>query len=194
MPRPKSFAPADAVRAARDHFWRHGYEATSLSDLETVTRLNRSSLYQAFGTKRRLFELALESYLAEVAWPRLAPVEQPGAGPASVAGYFTALAAALRAAPPDVAGRGCLIVNTITELGAHDAEASAAGAAYRERIRRAFAAAFATAMPARAASRRADTSTAVLIGVLVTARLDVAAAAATAQAAAAEAMAAEPVQ
>ena len=193
MPRPKSFAPTDAVRAARDHFWRYGYEATSLSDLETVTKLNRSSLYQAFGTKRQLFELALESYLGEVAWPRLAPVEQPGAGPASVAGYFTALAAALTAAPPEIAGRGCLIVNTITELGAHDAEARAAGTAYRERIRRAFAAAFATAMPARAAARRADTTTAALVGLLVTARVDVAAAAAIARAVAAE-IVAEPVQ
>jgi AcrR family transcriptional regulator len=189
MPRPKSFAPTDAVRAARDQFWRRGYEATSLSDLESVTRLNRSSLYQAFGTKRQLFALAMESYLAEVAWPRLAPVEQPGAGPASVAGYFTALAAALSAAPPEIAQRGCLIVNTITELGARDAEARGVGAAYRERIRRAFASAFATAMPARAASRRADTTTAVLIGVLVTARVDVAAAVAIARTAAAEATA-----
>jgi TetR/AcrR family transcriptional regulator, transcriptional repressor for nem operon len=192
MPRPKSFAPADAVRAARDHFWRYGYEATSLSHLETVTKLNRSSLYQAFGTKRQLFELALDSYLAEVAWPRLAPVEQPDAGPAGVAAYFTALAAALTAAPPEVAGRGCLIVNTITELGAHDAEARAVGVSYRDRIRRAFAAAFATAMPPGAASRRAETTTAVLIGLLVTARLDVAAAATIARAAA-ESVATEPV-
>jgi AcrR family transcriptional regulator len=193
MPRPKSFAPSDAVRAARDHFWRYGYEATSLSDLETVTKLNRSSLYQAFGTKRQLFELALESYLAEVAWPRLVPIEQPGAGPASVAGYFTALAAALTAAPPEIAGRGCLIVNTITELGARDADARTVGAGYRERIRRAFAAAFATAIPARAAARRAETTTAVLIGLFVTARLDVGAAAATARAVAADVRAAEPV-
>jgi TetR/AcrR family transcriptional regulator, transcriptional repressor for nem operon len=185
MPRPKSFEPADAVRAARDHFWRHGYEATTLSDLEAVTKLNRSSLYQAFGTKRQLFGLALENYLAEVAWPRLAPVEEPGAGPARVAGYFTGLAAALTAAP-DIARRGCLIVNTITELGAHDAEARAFGAAYRNRIRNAFAAAFASTMPARAAARRADVLTATLIGILVTARLDPAEASALARASASD--------
>jgi TetR/AcrR family transcriptional regulator, transcriptional repressor for nem operon len=185
MPRPKSFAPTDAVRAARDHFWRHGYEATTLSDLETVTRLNRSSLYQAFGTKRHLFDLALENYLADIAWPRLAPVEEPGAGPARVAAYFTALAAALTAVP-EIAGRGCLIVNTITELGARDADARAFGAAYRNRIRAAFAAAFASGMPARAAARRADLTTATLIGILVTARLDPAEAATTARATASE--------
>jgi len=200
MPRPRSFAPGDAVRAARDHFWRYGYEATSLSDLEAATQLNRSSLYQAFGTKRRLFDLALENYLAEVAWPRLAPVEKEGAGAKAVAAYFTALAAAFETAPPEVASRGCLIVNTITELGAHDAEARAFGAAYRERIARAFAAAFASETrpraaetparaaerPARAAKRRADLATAALIGVLVTARLDPRAAASIARATAAE--------
>ena len=186
MPRPKSFVPTDAVRAARDHFWRYGYEATTLRDLEAVTRLNRSSLYQAFGTKRHLFDLALDSYLAEVAWPRLAPVEEPGAGPANVAGYFSSLAAALTAAPPEIAVRGCLIVNTITELGAHDADARAVGTAYRDRIRRAFAAAFATAMPVDAAARRAEATTAVLIGLLVTARVDVSAAIAIAGTAATE--------
>jgi TetR/AcrR family transcriptional regulator, transcriptional repressor for nem operon len=185
MPRPKSFAPADAVRAARNHFWRYGYEATTLSDLEAATKLNRSSLYQAFGTKRQLFDLALENYLADVAWPRLAPVEEPGAGPARVAAYFTTLAAALTAAP-EIAHRGCLIVNTITELGARDADARAFGTAYRNRIRSAFAAAFASAMPARAAARRADLTTATLIGILVTARLDPVEAAAIARATAAE--------
>jgi AcrR family transcriptional regulator len=185
MPRPRSFEPTDAVRAARDHFWRHGYEATTLSDLEAVTKLNRSSLYQAFGTKRHLFSLALQNYLADVAWPRLAPVEEPGAGPGRVAGYFTALAAALTAAP-ELARRGCLIVNTITELGAHDAEARAFGTAYRNRLRNAFAAAFASAMPARAAARRADVVTATLIGILVTARLDPAGAATLARATASE--------
>jgi TetR/AcrR family transcriptional regulator, transcriptional repressor for nem operon len=185
MPRPKSFAPADAVRAARDHFWRYGYESTTLSDLEAVTTLNRSSLYQAFGTKRQLFDLALENYLAEVAWPRLAPVEEPGAGPPRVAAYFTALAAALIAAP-EIARRGCLIVNTITELGTRDADARAFGTAYRNRIRTAFAAAFASAMPARAAARRADLTTATLIGILVTARLDPVEAAAIARATASD--------
>jgi AcrR family transcriptional regulator len=185
MPRPKSFAPADAVRAARDHFWRYGYEATTLSDLEAVTGLNRSSLYQAFGTKRHLFDLALENYLADVAWPRLTPVEEAGAGPARVAAYFTALAAALSAAP-EIARRGCLIVNTITELGAHDADARALGTAYRNRIRTAFTAALASAMPARAAARRADLATATLIGILVTARLDPAEAATIARATASD--------
>src|SRR5690349_18547185 len=59
--RTRSFTTADAVRAARDQFWEHGYEATSLADLERVTGLNRSSLYQAFGNKRQLFALAVEN-------------------------------------------------------------------------------------------------------------------------------------
>jgi TetR/AcrR family transcriptional regulator, transcriptional repressor for nem operon len=182
MPRRKSFAPADAVRAARDRFWERGYEATSLADLESVTGLNRSSLYQAFGPKRELFALALDSYLTEVAWPRLAPIEAPGAGPTQVAGYFRALARV----PHDIARRGCLVVNTITELGPHDRAAHAVAMSYRERIRGAFAQALTVTMPARTAARRADVLTGLLIGVLATMRLDPDTAADLARAAATE--------
>jgi AcrR family transcriptional regulator len=182
MPRRKSFTPADAVRAARDRFWEYGYGATSLADLETATGLNRSSLYQAFGTKRELFDLALDSYLTEVAWPRLASIEAPGSGPARVAAYFRAFAGV----PRDVARRGCLVVNTITELGAHDHVAHTVAVSYRERIRGTFVQALTVTMPARTAARRAEVLTGALIGVLVTMRLDPDAAADLARASAAE--------
>jgi TetR/AcrR family transcriptional repressor of nem operon len=184
MPRPRTFSPDDAVRAARDHFWRYGYEATSLTDLERVTGLNRSSIYQAFGTKRQLFDRALSSYLAEVAWPRLAPVEAGGAGPAEIAAYFTALAGALTHAPAGLAARGCLVVNTITELGPHDPQAHAVGSDYKRRITRAFQRALQPSH--RAPARKAEVLTGLLIGVLVTARLEPAAAARLARATATE--------
>ena len=46
MGRPKGYDRDDVVVAARDLFWERGYEATSISDLEQRTGLNRSSLYQ----------------------------------------------------------------------------------------------------------------------------------------------------
>ncbi|MES2524591.1 MAG: TetR/AcrR family transcriptional regulator [Gemmatimonadota bacterium] len=43
-------------------FWRHGYEATSLSDLTAAMGVSPPSLYAAFGDKRRLFLEAVGRY------------------------------------------------------------------------------------------------------------------------------------
>ena len=45
-----------------DQFWRHGYSATSIRDLENATGLFRGSLYHAFGGKREMFFRALHRY------------------------------------------------------------------------------------------------------------------------------------
>lgn len=44
-------------------FIEHGYEATSLNDLERGTGLLRGSLYREFSSKRNMFERSLKEYL-----------------------------------------------------------------------------------------------------------------------------------
>ena len=59
-------------------FWQAGYEATSVTDLERATGLNKSSLYNAFGSKEGLYLRCLDRYaalysealIAELAAPR----------------------------------------------------------------------------------------------------------------------------
>lgn len=46
-------------------FWQHGYEGVSIADLTTLTGLQASSLYAAFGSKRELFNLAVDFYAEE---------------------------------------------------------------------------------------------------------------------------------
>ncbi|MBG0829772.1 TetR/AcrR family transcriptional regulator [Planomonospora sp. ID67723] len=133
MARPRAFDPEQAVAAALDTFWSRGYEGTSIGDLEAATGLNRSSLYQAFGSKRRLFDAAVERYVAEHVEPALAALESPGAGRPELLGYLQTLAASFRA-EPRLAVRGCLLVNTMAELSAHDAAAQALVSAYRQRV------------------------------------------------------------
>src|ERR1700757_4861162 len=60
MARPKSYERDTVLIAARDVFWERGYEATSIAALEERTGLSRSSLYEEFGSKRDLFQAALE--------------------------------------------------------------------------------------------------------------------------------------
>jgi TetR/AcrR family transcriptional repressor of nem operon len=57
--RPRQFDTDAAVEAARDAFVRGGYRGTSIDDLLRATRLQRASLYSAFGSKRGLFITAL---------------------------------------------------------------------------------------------------------------------------------------
>jgi AcrR family transcriptional regulator len=60
--RPLSFDPDNALDRALDVFWRKGYEGASLSDLTKAMRINRPSLYAAFGDKEKLFCKALDRY------------------------------------------------------------------------------------------------------------------------------------
>jgi TetR/AcrR family transcriptional regulator, copper-responsive repressor len=58
--RPRSYDPAAALNAARDVFWVKGYAATSLDDIAEATKMNRPSLYAAFGDKEAIYLAALK--------------------------------------------------------------------------------------------------------------------------------------
>lgn len=60
--RPRSFDRAAALEQAVLAFWRHGYDATSVSDLTAAMGIGAPSLYAAFGDKRRLFDEVVSSY------------------------------------------------------------------------------------------------------------------------------------
>ena len=50
-------------------FWAKGYEGASLSNLTRAMRINRPSLYAAFGNKEQLFEKVLDRYVTgPLAW------------------------------------------------------------------------------------------------------------------------------
>ncbi|OYO18555.1 TetR family transcriptional regulator [Enemella dayhoffiae] len=63
--RPPGFDRSAVLREAMLAFWRHGYQGVSIADLTTLTGLQASSLYAAFGSKQELFELAVDCYAKE---------------------------------------------------------------------------------------------------------------------------------
>jgi AcrR family transcriptional regulator len=138
--RNKGYDRDHALEAARDLFWERGYEATSISELEQRTGLNRSSLYQEFGNKHKLFEAALECYADRVITNVLAVLRddtQPGLD--SVIALFRQHGQLFLCAPVSV--RGCLLVNSTAELAARDERVRPAAAGYRDRLRADFSAA-----------------------------------------------------
>ena len=60
--RPREFDRDEALAKARDLFWAHGYEGTSISDLVGALGLSSSRIYAAFGTKEELFREAVALY------------------------------------------------------------------------------------------------------------------------------------
>jgi AcrR family transcriptional regulator len=63
--RPRGFDAGTVLGQARDTFWRHGYDATSMDRIAAATGLHKPSLYGAFGDKKRLYLEALNTYLEE---------------------------------------------------------------------------------------------------------------------------------
>jgi len=176
MPRPKAYERDSVVIAARDLFWERGYEATSISDLEQGTGLNRSSLYQEFTSKHDLLEAALTCYSNQVVAPLLASLNAPGADSETIVALFTHLAHLFRSETRP-AKSGCLLVNSIAELASHDDRVRAAATAYRDQLRASFAAALANAsqrgeVDPDSVQPRADVLTAALMGVWLTVQID----------------------
>lgn len=60
--RPQEFDRSQILDKVMRVFWQRGYAGTSIQDLVDATGLGRSSLYNAFGSKRNLYEEALERY------------------------------------------------------------------------------------------------------------------------------------
>jgi TetR/AcrR family transcriptional repressor of nem operon len=172
MARTREFDDETAVRAARDVFWEHGYASTSLAQLETATGLGRSSLYAAYGSKRGLFDRAAQSYLREVIGPLLAPLEAPNPGQHELVGYFLALAGWIRSSTPQIARRGCLMLNTALELNDLDAAATTMVRTYRQRVRTAILVAVRSIDGIASPEGTADILTAGQIGLMLTSRID----------------------
>jgi TetR/AcrR family transcriptional regulator, transcriptional repressor for nem operon len=175
MGRAPTFETDRVVRAAREVFWRSGYESASVPALERATGLNRSSIYHAFGSKRGLFDAAVQSYLDDVVRPRLRPLVAAEVTPDAIVDYFTGLRAALARAGEVQASAGCLLVNTSTAPIGDDAAVRQTVSAYRAELRTAFRRGVDARFPDRGDADRshlADMCTALVVGAFALVRVD----------------------
>ncbi|RJL24155.1 TetR/AcrR family transcriptional regulator [Bailinhaonella thermotolerans] len=117
MARPRQFDEEKALDGAMRAFWAAGYEATSTEDLCEATGLGRSSVYNAFNSKRELFERALRRYTEA----KTAPIMELLEGDLPVREKVRALLAQ-PADPPEDDPVGCLVVNSMVELAPRDPE------------------------------------------------------------------------
>lgn len=119
--RPKSFDEQEVLQKAMDLFWLHGYEGIGLTDLLKGMGISRQSLYDTFGNKRGLFVRVIEHYRSTQLSEALALLQREGSpleNVKDVLRFFEVLAVDQRC-------RGCLVANSIVEVGPHDEELSA---------------------------------------------------------------------
>ncbi|CAL9465756.1 TetR/AcrR family transcriptional regulator [Streptomyces sp. enrichment culture] len=121
MARPKEFDPEAAVDQAMEVFWRKGYAATSPQDLVDALSIGKGSLYNTFGSKRGLFLRALRRYRDTQTAALTEALGRPGPVKERLRATLTALAETDLADPDQ---RGCLGVNSATELAGTDKEAA----------------------------------------------------------------------
>jgi TetR/AcrR family transcriptional repressor of nem operon len=133
--RPRSFEIDDVLGRAMLVFWKKGYEATGLVELEQATGLGRQSLYGAFGDKRGLFLRVIEHYFNQVLKPGIDVLDAPGSARDNLERIFGAWEAT--AAAPDF--HGCLLGNSVPELVSKDEELSAVLLRKLELLEAAFA-------------------------------------------------------
>lgn len=138
MARPQQFSTDEVLDKAMLLFWEQGYEATSIGELEERTGLSRSSIYQAFRSKRGLFDRVLDRYVDLRIGSMLEQLETGEAGLEAITGFFSRIADAVAHEPTIDGTLGCLMVNSTAELAWRDEAIRPAARRYRRRLQRAF--------------------------------------------------------
>src|SRR5438477_4970325 len=134
--RPREYDPNQALARATEAFWRAGYSATSVEDLSIATKMNRPSLYGAFGDKRALYLTSLSRYVAR---GRRA-MEEALSGPGSLRDalmrvYEGSLALYYPSKGP---ARGCFLIGTAATEAVSDPDVRAVLREEKAAARRAF--------------------------------------------------------
>ena len=100
------------LEVALKTFWQNGFAATSMIDVAEATKVQRGSLYNAYGDKERLFLLAFERYAGRL----LDSVRQALSNPDPTVALTALLKRIIANWTEGGASRGCLTTKTMIEL------------------------------------------------------------------------------
>lgn len=115
--RPLEFNPEQALEAAMQLFWRKGYESSSLQELLATMGLSKSSFYQAFNSKRALFQRCIQHYSHALTDEMQTQLNAMGQGKAFIQSMFQNVA---NETCGSNSRRGCLLMNTASEFAQAD--------------------------------------------------------------------------
>lgn len=97
-----------------DLFWRNGYETTSVRMLEKEMGINEFSIYSSFGNKKGVFLESIKCYQKKANKELINKLKKSSQGIAAIKEYFYDFIVFSK----DInQNKGCLITNTVNELG-----------------------------------------------------------------------------
>ena len=118
MGRPKEFDRDEAVSTVMNELWEHGYEACSVKAISEALGITRSSFYNAFGSREELFLEVVNAFNGPTPNRDWFPIDETCSVLKSISNGIRKVC---RARIDDNAARGCLLINSITELvGRHE--------------------------------------------------------------------------
>jgi TetR/AcrR family transcriptional repressor of nem operon len=119
MARTKEFNEDQALDKAIEIFWHKGYNGTSAQDLVTYLGLSRSSLYDTFGDKQKLFARSLQRYQKNAQDQIVKLFDESANIKETLQDIFKQ---AVIESLEDRITKGCFMVNSSVELAMHDEE------------------------------------------------------------------------
>ncbi len=117
--RPIQFQPDAVLEKAMQLFWRQGYKGCSLQALLAATGLSKSSLYNAFGGKKQLFQRCLIRYRDQSVRHLQQHLENAESAHTFISSTLLSVA---REPRTGIGPRGCFIMNTATEFAQCDGD------------------------------------------------------------------------
>jgi AcrR family transcriptional regulator len=153
MARAANYDRDAALDAAMTVFWRRGYHATSLKDLESALKMKPGSIYAAFESKENLYLLAIARYFEmsrQGFRKQIATYSSPLAGLAAQFQNYAALAEA------DPSRQACMLMKTLVDTKATDPVLAKASQGYLDQMCVEFADVFKAARDAGEVSKDAD--------------------------------------
>src|SRR5258708_33896365 len=130
MARPREFERDEALRTAKQMFWRKGYEATTAEDLRLAMGIGRQSFYDTFGGKRPLYLEVLRQYNSDGVQACLDRVR----GARSPLSAVEELLLSYSREVPRRRALGCMGVSAISEFGTSDPDVARIGSSSAARL------------------------------------------------------------
>lgn len=119
MPKVKLFDKDEALNKAMLLFWTKGYHGSSIHDLVEATGLSRSSLYGTFEDKHKFYVAALKHYQSQQKKLLLNELAKKTDARGQVETIFLFF---LDQILKDTKGKGCFMVNTVSEMSNQNKE------------------------------------------------------------------------
>jgi TetR/AcrR family transcriptional repressor of nem operon len=130
MPRKALYDIDQVLSLSIDVLLEHGYHGTIMDELIARTDFNRRGFYIEFSSKQQFFYRVIEHYQTTILNPIVANLDSHQ-GLVSIEKFFEAYIDL-------VGGRGCLLINAITELGFDDDKIKDVGRHYIDRLQQSF--------------------------------------------------------